>query len=127
MRVIVWLVSILVAAAFLVTGAMKLTRGRAELMARGQAWAESFPEPVIQALGAAEVAGALGLLLPAATGIAPLLTPLAAIGLALITCGAAVMHLMRGEGANVAPALVLAALCLFIAWARLRRSRNRLG
>lgn len=126
MKVALWLISILVAVAFLVTGAMKLTRSRAELIGRGQAWAESVPEPGIKAMGAAEVAGAIGLLLPAVTGIAPLLTPVSAVALAVMMTGAAVLHYSRGEGANVAPPLLLAALCLFIAWGRLRKNVDRL-
>ncbi len=127
MKLSLWLISMVVAAAFLVSGARKITRSRAELIGRGQAWAESVSETGIKAIGAAEMAGAAGLLLPAATGVATLLTPLAALALAALMTCAAVLHQSRGEGASLAPPLVLAALCFFIAWGRLRTSPGRIA
>ena len=52
--------------------------------------------------------GAFGLILPLATGIAPILAVLAGTGIAIIMIGAVVVHLRRKESA--APALVLAVL-----------------
>jgi hypothetical protein len=65
------------------------------------------------------VLGAIGLILPALTGIAPVLVPLAATGLAITMVLAAVMHLRRGDGAaSVVPNIVLFSLAVFVAWGR---------
>lgn len=66
-----------------------------------------------------EVLGALGLILPALLGVATVLVPIAATGLALVMVGAAVVHVRRGDGVQAAiPSLVLAALAAVVAWGR---------
>ena len=69
-------------------------------------------------LGGAEFLGAIGLLAPALTGIAPILTPLAASGLAVITMGAMVVHLRRREYPMALMGMMLAAMSVFVAWGR---------
>ncbi|KAA8888517.1 DoxX family protein [Nocardia colli] len=56
---------------------------RQELIASGLGLYEGWPPPAIKGLGVLEVLAALGLILPAVTGIAPILVPLAATGLVL--------------------------------------------
>ena len=51
-------------------------------------YVEDFSTPAVKAIGAAELLGAVGLILPLATGIAPILTPLAAVGLTVLMIGA---------------------------------------
>ena len=58
-------------------------------------------------------------MLPAATRIAPKLTPIAALGLVTVMVLAAGHHLMHGEAAAIGPNLVLALLAGFVAWGRL--------
>jgi len=58
------------------------------------------PRALVQAIGIAEILGALGLILPAATGIYPWLTPVAAVALALLMFLAAVFHALRHEKAE---------------------------
>lgn len=74
------------------------------------AWTEEFSAGAVKTFAALEVVGAIGLILPLATGIAPILTPLAATGIAIIMIGAVVVHLRRHEPA--APAIVLAVLAV---------------
>lgn len=83
-------------AVLLAAGAPKVTRPKDELQAR-MAWVEDFSPTQIRFIGATEVSGALGLVLPAVTGIAPVLVPLAATGMAISMALAAVLHLRRGE------------------------------
>ena len=73
---------------------------------------------LVRFIGVSEVAGAIGVVLPAATRVRPGLTPLAAIGLATIAVLAVGFHLMRGETASVVAPLVLLAIALFVAWGR---------
>ena len=87
MKIVTWLLQILLAFAFVAAGAMKLTTAKPELVTNGMAWAEDFSDTQIKLIGAAEVAGAIGLIVPAATGIMPILTPVAAAGLALLMGG----------------------------------------
>lgn len=118
-----WALQILLAVAFLGAGAMKLTTPKAKLLENpAMGWANDFSEMQIQLIGAAEVAGGIGLVAPAATGILPILTPVAGIALAVIMAGAAVTHIQRGEP-FVFPAL-LGALSALVAYLRFRHKPN---
>lgn len=83
----------------LATGLMKMVRPKEKLAAMGKpfAWVEDFTPRQIQALGALEVLGAIGVILPMALRIIPVLGPLAALGLAALQAGAFVVHVRRGE------------------------------
>jgi hypothetical protein len=83
----------------LATGLMKIVRPREKLLAMGKpfAWVEDFTSPQIRGLGGVEVAGAIGVILPMALGVVPVLSPIAALGLALLQAGAFVVHVRRGE------------------------------
>ena len=66
-----------------------------------------------------EILGATGLILPGVTGVAPVLVPIAALGLAVVMIGAAITHIRRGERPFLLLNLVLFALAVFLAWGRL--------
>ena len=118
MNIALWIAAGVLAAAFLAAGLMKIT-GKREQMIERMPWVADFPQGQIKAIGAIEVLGALGLILPAVTGIAPILVPLAATGLAITMVLAAIMHLRRGDGFGaVVPNTVLFALAVFVAWGR---------
>ena len=108
MLIALWIVNGLFALAMLGGGFMKLVTPKATLAERGMAWTEDFSAGTIKAIAALEVIGAFGLILPLATGIAPILAALAGAGLAIIMIGATVVHLRRKE--PFLPALVLAVL-----------------
>jgi len=76
---------------------------------------------LVKFIGFAELAAGVGLVLPAATRVMPSLTPLAAIGLAIIMGLAIPFHIMRGEANVIALHIVVVALCVFVAWGRFRR------
>ena len=95
MNVIIWVLQIVLALAFLAAGLTKLIQPRQKL-ATTMGWVEDFPDPGVRTIGALEVLGALGLLLPALTGMATVLVPVAAVGLALLMVGAAATHWRRG-------------------------------
>jgi hypothetical protein len=82
-------------------------------LAANMAWVNAVPELLVRFIGLAEVLGALGLILPAATRIQPQLTPLAAGGLALIMVLASIFHLSRGETFMLMPNAVV-----FVAYGR---------
>jgi hypothetical protein len=114
-----WLAQILLAAAFLLVGYTHALSPVAVAVARAP-WAASLPVPLLRFIGVVELAGALGVLLPAATRIQPRLTPLAAAGLATIMVLAIPFHLMRGEMKEIVINLVLGALAAFVGWGRVR-------
>ena len=115
MNVVLWIIAGLLAAAFAGAGLMKLTQPKAKLAAAGMPWTEDFSDGQVKGIGALEVLGAIGLILPAALGIAEVLTPLAAIGLTLLMAGAAVTHLRRKEGKQFPVNVLLGGLALFVA------------
>ncbi len=117
MGVALWVVQGLLAVAFLGAGAMKLSQPK-EKLAANMGWVEDFSQPAVRLIGAVEVFGAVGLVLPALTGILPWLTPLAALGLALTMIGAALTHLRRKEYGNIAVNAVLLVLAAFVAYGR---------
>jgi uncharacterized membrane protein YphA (DoxX/SURF4 family) len=117
MNTLVWIVQVVLALGFLMAGAMKLTQPRAKL-APQMGWVEDFTDTQVKGIGLVEVAGALGLVLPGATDIAPILTPLAAAGLVVVMIGAAATHLRRHEPKFVGINASLLVLASIVAWAR---------
>ena len=114
-EVVLWIISGLLAVAFLMAGAMKAMQPKAKL-AENMAWVEDFSDNQIKGIGILEILGALGLILPVLTGIAPILTPLAAIGLVLTMIGAAATHIRRGENQMIIPNIVLGLLAAVAAF-----------
>lgn len=97
MSVALWIVNILLAAVFLAAGGAKVVRSRSDLVSAGMAWAGEVSDAGVRMIGLVEVLGAVGLVVPMATGVAPVLTPLAAVGLALVMLAATVFHVRREE------------------------------
>ncbi|HKN40555.1 MAG TPA: DoxX family protein [Acidimicrobiia bacterium] len=117
MNTVVWIVQVVLALGFLMAGAMKLTQPRAKL-APQMGWVEDVTDAQVKGIGLVEVAAALGLVLPGATDIAPVLTPLAAAGLVIVMIGAAATHLRRHEPKFVLINASLLVLASIVAGAR---------
>jgi putative oxidoreductase len=115
--VVLWVLQVALAVIFGIAGVMKLTQPIAALQAQ-MAWVEAVPPLMVRFIGLAELTGALGVILPAATGIRPALTPLAALGLATIMVLAASFHTVRGEFGALPINMVLGGLAAFVAWGR---------
>ena len=108
MQIAFWIVSGLLALAYVAAGSMKALKQKDAIVASGMAWAENFAPATIKLIGIAEVLGGLGLVLPVLTGIVPILSPIAAACLLVIMIGAVVVHARRKESAT--PSIVLAVL-----------------
>ena len=117
MNIALWIIAGLLAAAFLGAGVTKLTQPKGKLVER-MAWVEDFSPGTVKLIGALEALAGLGLILPAVTGIAPVLVPLAATGLAVIMALAVITHIRRHESQVIVFNLVLLALAVFVAWGR---------
>ena len=116
-NVALWIAAILLALAMFAAGFGKLIQAKEKLVTR-MAWAQDFSPGMIKVIGGVEVLAGIGLILPAVTGIAPILVPLAATGIAIVMIGAIVTHLWRGETKEILAPIVLLALAVFVAWGR---------
>lgn len=118
MDTLLWILAVVLAVAFVASGTLKLAVQREDLIDRTP-YVEDFPHWMIQGIGVLEILGAIGLLLPGILGIATILVPLAAAGLAITMVFAALVHVRRGDGtATALPSMVLAVLSVVVAWLR---------
>jgi uncharacterized membrane protein YphA (DoxX/SURF4 family) len=118
MNVVLWIIAGVLAAAFLAAGAMKLLQPKDKLAGSGMGWVNDFAEGPVKLIGALEILAAIGLILPALIHVAPVLVPLAALGLVLLMAGAAITHLRRKETQMVAVNAVLLILAVVVVWGR---------
>lgn len=117
MNVFLWVVAIALALMFAMAGVMKATQPK-EKLAANLPWVEDYSPGTVRLIGIVEILGALGLVLPAALGIAPILTPIAATGLAVVMVLAAVTHGRRHEPRAIAFNAVLFIAAVIVAWGR---------
>jgi uncharacterized membrane protein YphA (DoxX/SURF4 family) len=128
MNLALWIVAGLLAVVFLVSGSTKLFVPKKNLdgllqrvgpgaQTAGE-WTRDFSPRALKTIGVLELLGAVGLILPAALDIAPVLVPLAASGAVLLFAGAVIMRLRRGEKATIVVDLVYLAIAAFVASGR---------
>ncbi|MGW7527103.1 DoxX family protein [Streptomyces sp. NPDC054783] len=120
MNLALWIVTGLLAVAYLLSGGGKVVLAKEKIAAFGPSaqWVNDFSGGGVKAIGALEVLAAVGLVLPAALGIAPVLVPLAALGLVLLMIGAAITRLRRHEVGLMMVDVVYIVLAAFVAWGR---------
>jgi putative oxidoreductase len=116
-----WVVQGLLAFAFIGAGLMKSTAPIEQLQAN-MPWMSGEMGKLVRFIGVSELLGGLGLILPTATRIKPILTPLAALGLATIMVLAAATHGSRGEFGAIGVNVVLGGLAAFVAWGRFKKA-----
>lgn len=119
--VALWVVQVLLALFFLMAGFNHGIRPIEEAV-KTSTWITSIPAALARFIGFAELAGAIGLILPAVTRIKPWLTPLAAVGLAIIMGLAIPFHILRGEANVIGIHAIVVALSVFVAWGRYRKA-----
>jgi hypothetical protein len=115
MAVAYWIVAALLALVYLYSGGLKLLRSPDQLRPM-MGWIDTVPLRLVRAIGGLEVLGALGLIVPPLTGIAPALALAAATGLLLIQVGAISLHLRRGEARLIWFNIVLLLLAAGAIW-----------
>jgi hypothetical protein len=118
MNATLWTITVIAALAYTAGGARLLltSRQRYRSLAASQQWVDDFGDGHLTAIAAIKLIGAAGLVLPVATGIAPVLTPVAACGLALFMAGAATTRFRRSEWPAMAGDTVFIAVFAFLAW-----------
>lgn len=114
MTITLWIAQILVALVFVMAGILKISQPIAKLQ-KNMNWVKHVTPGIVRLIGALEILGALGLILPAATKTLPWLTPVAACGLVLTMIGAIMVHLRLKEARQIGMPVILLLLSLFIA------------
>ncbi|MFK7859570.1 MAG: DoxX family protein [Granulosicoccus sp.] len=117
-----WTAQIALAALYAMAVYMHVLMSPVELAGMGAVWAETAPIWLIRFIGFAELAGVIGLIVPAATRIKPELTVYAAMGLLAIQALAVPFHVIRGEMSVLPFNLIYVALAMLIIWGRTRKS-----
>jgi uncharacterized membrane protein YphA (DoxX/SURF4 family) len=117
MNIVLWILQALLALLFIFSGAMKFVMPVEEMNRQAPV---VLPGLFLHFIGACEILGGLGLILPSLLRIKPGLTPLAALGLAIITAGATVITLMGPLKGMALMPFVTCLLCMFVAYGRLR-------
>ncbi|WP_342429962.1 DoxX family protein [Neobacillus sp. FSL H8-0543] len=116
MNIALWAVQIILGLMFLFAGATKAFSY--EKAKASMPWVQESSKGLVVFIGFAEVLGAIGLILPLALGIAPILTPIAALGLAVIMVLAAGFHIKRKENQAIGMNIILLVFALFVAIGR---------
>ncbi|MDP9282112.1 MAG: DoxX family protein [Chloroflexota bacterium] len=117
MNIVLWVLQVLTALAFGGHGFLLISRP--QRMAERVPWVRALPTPFVRVLGLLEVLGAIGVVVPAATGVLPSLTVAAAGGLVAVMLLAMLFHVARREWPNIGLNFVLGALALAVAYGRL--------
>jgi len=117
MNIALWIVQALLALVFVAAGLRKATQP-IDRLAVSMKWAKDFSPWIVRVIGALEILGGIGVILPAVTGILPWLTPVAAIGLVLTMVGAMILHMRRGEVSHIGLNVILLLLALFVVYGR---------
>jgi uncharacterized membrane protein YphA (DoxX/SURF4 family) len=113
------------AAIFLLGGASKLFVPKEKLAEfHAGRWVEDFSAGSVKALGVLDILAAVGLILPAALDIAPVLVPVAAVGVVLLMLCAVITRINCQLARTIAPDLVYLAFAGFVAWAASARSHS---
>ncbi len=120
LHISLWVVQVLLALAFGMAGFMKVSMPISELAAKGMGFVNHTSEGLVRFIGTVELLGALGLILPAAMRIKPILTPIAAIGIAVIMLLPIKEHVTQNE--PVVANIILLLLAAFVAWGRFKKA-----
>ena len=118
MNIALWIAQILLALVFGGAGITKVMQP-IEKLATNMEWVKDVAPWIVRLIGILEILGAIGLILPAVTGIWPWLTPVAAAGLVLTMVGAMITNWRRGEFSKIGVNIVLLALAAFVVFGRI--------
>lgn len=120
MNVALWIVTALLATAYLAGGVGKVVVPKEKIAAAGRSgeWVGNWSAGAVKAIGVLQILGAVGLVLPAVLNVVPVLVPVAAVGLMGIMIGATVVRVRRGEFGLMVLDLAYLALLAFVAWGR---------
>ena len=118
MNIILWILQILLALAFIGVGYIHAFDSERAKSRPNLQWIGALPKGLLTFIGVSEILGGLGVILPAATHILPWLTPLAGALLAVMMILAILFHIQRREYQNIVGNVILLALAAFVAYGR---------
>lgn len=119
LHISLWVVQGILAALFAYVGLMKIITPAEQLMESEMSFVSFVGIGMTRFIGISELLGAIGLILPAALRIKPILTPLAAAGIAVVMILATAYHVYVGESPATIAFFLLAA---FVAWGRFKKA-----
>lgn len=117
MNILLWIAQGIAGAMFILAGAMKSTQPLEKLSGQ-MSWINDFSTGMVRFVGISELLGGIGLVLPWATGIVPVLTPLSGAALAVVMIAAAIYHVRKKEMKAIGMNIFLFALTVFVAYGR---------
>ena len=118
-NLLLWIGQILLALAFAGVSYSHTIGFEQSSVRPGMTWLAAVGRDRMRIIGVLELLGAIGLILPAATGILPWLTPAAATCLAVLMVFAIVLHARReGEGRNIVLNAILGLIAALVAYGR---------
>jgi hypothetical protein len=122
MNIALWIFQGILAAMMLLPGLMKAASTKEDLKVKGNGrmdWVDDLSSGNVKLIGFVEILIGLGLILPMLVGIAPFLTPWAAVGAICTMIGAIILHVKRKDGAPaIVTNLVILAIAVFVAYGR---------
>jgi uncharacterized membrane protein YphA (DoxX/SURF4 family) len=117
MNIFLWIVQAILAVLFAMSGVPKAVQPK-EKLAGEYPWMHDFAPATVRFIGVVELLAAIGLIVPAAAGVAPVLTPLAATGLAILMLLGGAVHIRRGERRGIVITAILFVLAVLVTWTR---------
>lgn len=120
LNILLWIVQLLLAALFVISGIMKLGYPIDQLAAL-YPWTGQVPAVYVRLLGVVDLAGGLGLLLPSLLRIKPMLSVWAAIGIIVLMILATLFHILRGEASVTGFNMIVTLLAGVVVWGRTRK------
>jgi uncharacterized membrane protein YphA (DoxX/SURF4 family) len=117
MNSFLWILQTLLALVFIASGSIILLLPKAKLAPK-LSWVKNYSPQKVILICLAKMAGGIGLVLPMYLQILPVLTPLAAAGLAIIMAMAFAYHIQQREYKDLPPTILFFLMLLTIAWFR---------
>jgi uncharacterized membrane protein YphA (DoxX/SURF4 family) len=117
MDIVLWIVQVVLALGLAAAGLNHITRPERATTGR-MAWIRAVPGPLMTTIGVLEILGAIGLILPALTRIAPVLTPIAATAIVALMILAVAFHIRRNELSSTVGNVILGIVAAFVAYGR---------
>jgi uncharacterized membrane protein YphA (DoxX/SURF4 family) len=115
-----WVAQVVLAGSFMWAGLAKLFQP-VETIAAMWPWTGQVPVALVKLTGIADVAGAIGLILPSLLGNQAKLTPITALGVIVLMVCAGIFHIARGEASQIGVNVAFALIAAFIAWGRFKK------
>ena len=115
MTVAYWILAVLLSTLYVYAGGKKVTQTKDQLRPMMK-WVDDLPMSLVRTIGALELLGVAGLVLPPLTGVAPRLALAAAVGFELLQVGAVGMHMIRGEVQDIWLNVTLLVLGVITIW-----------